>query len=328
MDPSWRDKGGSVKPGMHSLLYLCVLVLSCGSAVQSQTQHPSEPTVNLGDTSFLDGVAGPGLMVEEIGDASSSHPVNAISGLTHIAWLSNKRVLGAWYGAEVVGALAHVNAGALGATGGIGDLTVSPVILQWKDRNVGSFSIAQRVVLDFDLPVGAYDRKANVNLSSHAFTVHPYYAVTLFPTKRLETSWRVHYLWNGTNHAPPFASGAKSTQAGQAVHFNATVAYTLSHGFSAGANGYFFKQVTAPKMNGASVPNSPEQVGAIGPGVVWDQGPCLFYLNVYHEVGAVNRPEGNKIVLRVQWIPGRKAREYAAPLTTPLEGKGNEWRAR
>jgi hypothetical protein len=32
--------------------------------------HPSEPTVNLGDTSFLDAMGGPGLLIEEIGDGS------------------------------------------------------------------------------------------------------------------------------------------------------------------------------------------------------------------------------------------------------------------
>jgi hypothetical protein len=49
------------------------------------------------------------------------------------------------------------------------------------------------------------------------------------------------------------------------------------------------------------------QVGSIGPGVVWDRGQYLLFANGYHEVGALNRPEGNKLVLRVQWVPGRHA---------------------
>src|ERR1700751_5029818 len=86
--------------------------------------HPSEPAVNLGDTSFLDGIGGPGLLVEEIADGQHSNRVfdetghaipsstgsNAISGITHIAWLSSRRVLGGWYGVELVQAVAHVNA--------------------------------------------------------------------------------------------------------------------------------------------------------------------------------------------------------------------------
>lgn len=281
--------------------------------------HVAEPAVNLGDTSFLDGIGGPGLLIEEIGDGSHSGKVkdsdghtiagapaiNSLSGLTHIAWLSNRRLIGAWYGVEVVGVAAHVNAGASGTAAGWGDTTVSPFILQWNEQRVGNVRIDQRVVLDFDLPTGEYQRNSNVNLNSHAFTVHPYYAITAFPRKNLETSWRIHYLWNGTNNAPPSGTRSLSTQAGQAIHFNATTGYRFPHGLWVGANGYFLKQVTAPRVNGLSVANSPEQVGAIGPGAVWATKRFLLYANAYHEFGVENRPQGNKIVLRIQWILGK-----------------------
>jgi hypothetical protein len=295
-----------------------LLVLGCICTAQAQA-HPPEPTVNLGDTSFLDGVGGPGFLLEEIGDGNHSGKtvdgtgqsiagaptVNAVSGLTHIAWLSQRRLFGAWYGVEAVAVAAHVNAGSQGDVTGWGNLTLSPFILQWPDRKAGRSRIAQRVVLDFDLPVGEYRRDLPVSVSSHAFTVHPYYAVTVFPTKKFETSWRVHYLWNGTNDAPPLAAAARSTQAGKAIHFNATAGYALAHGVWIGANGYYLKQLTDPKVDGTRLPDSPEQVGAIGPGAVWNLGRCLLYANAYHELGAENRPEGNKIVLRVQWIFGK-----------------------
>lgn len=295
------------------------LIVSCTFGVQAQS-HVAEPAVNLGDTSFLDGVAGPGLLVEEIGDGSLSRQVadgsgqttaltpaiDSVSGTTHIAWLSTRGILGAWYGVEVVAVTAHVHAGAPGSAGGWGDLTVSPFILQWKEQKIDGIRIDQRIVLDFDLPTGEYRRESDLNLSSHSFRVHPYYAITAFPTKHLETSWRVHYLWNSTNDAPPISSMARSTQAGQAIHFNATSAYALPHGFWVGANSYYLKQVTAPRINGLALNDSPEQVGAIGPGVLWDREKYLLYANFYHELGAENRPEGNKLVLRLQWIPGRK----------------------
>ena len=55
-----------------------------------------------------------------------------------------------------------------------------------------------------------------------------------------------------------------------------------------------------------SLSNSPERVGAIGPGALWDLGHWLIFANAYHEIGALNRPEGNKFVLRLQWLPSRK----------------------
>ena len=304
-----------VKSVFFAAIYMATL---CAIPLEAQSHMP-EPVVNLGDTSFLDGIGGPGLLVEEIGDGSHSGRVedsdghaiagapaiNSLSGLTHIAWLSNRRMIGAWYGVEVVGVAAHVNPGANGVAAGWGDTTVSPFILQWNEQKVGNIRIDQRVVLDFDLPTGEYQLDSNVNLSSHAFTVHPYYAITAFPRKNLETSWRIHYLWNGTNDAPPTDTRSLTTQAGQAIHFNATTGYGLPHGLWVGANGYLLKQVTAPRVNGQSVANSPEQVGAIGPGAVWAKKRFLLYANAYHEFGVENRPEGNKIVLRIQWILGK-----------------------
>jgi hypothetical protein len=46
--------------------------------------------------------------------------------------------------------------------------------------------------------------------------------------------------------------------------------------------------------------NSLEQLGAIGPGIVWNSGKWFFHANGYHELGVKNRPEGDKLVLRVE----------------------------
>jgi hypothetical protein len=54
------------------------------------------------------------------------------------------------------------------------------------------------------------------------------------------------------------------------------------------------------------IPIRREQVGAIGLGAMGEVGSFLLYANAYHELGAVNRPEGDKVVVRVQWLPGRQ----------------------
>ena len=276
--------------------------------------HVAEPAVNLGDTSFLDGPAGPGFIAEEIGDAAhdgtitdsagnavpGARAVNSISSLTHIAWLSPKKLLGGWYGVEVVLSAAHVNAGAQGEAGGLGNTTVAPFILQWREHRLFGMAIDQRVTADFDLPTGEYSRTSDVNISSNAFTVHPYYSITAFPKKQIETSWRVHYLWNSTDNDPPISTGAQSTQAGQAIHFNATAAYNVYKGLWIGPNTYYLKQITDGKIDGAPLPNSPEQVGAIGPGMVWNHRRWFFYANTYQEFGAKNRATGHKLVLRIE----------------------------
>ncbi len=193
-----------------------LLALAAASATMRAQQHPPQPSVNLGDTSFLDALGAPGVLLEQIGDASHSgtkidgggqtvpgaSAVNSISGLTHGVGLTKQKLLGAWWGFEAIVAAAHVNAGAGGAAGGLGDLTVSPLVLQWRALKFGSSQFNQRFVLDFELPIGEYRQDTPVSLSGHAFAVHPYYAFTLLPVKKLETSWRVHYLYNGVNNDP------------------------------------------------------------------------------------------------------------------------------
>ncbi len=91
------------------------------------------------------------------------------------------------------------------------------------------------------------------------------------------------------------ANGAESTTAGQAIHLNATLRASLPHGLWFGANGYYLKQITAPEVNGEWLLNSKEQVGALGPGLLWDKNALLLYVNVYKEFGAVSRSQGARL---------------------------------
>src|SRR5208282_71278 len=108
---------------LTKLLFVAMLIGLPSIPLLGQS-HVSEPAVNLGDTSFLDALGGPGFVAEQIGDgahdgtvtdsAGSAVPgasaVNSVSGLTHIAWLSPKKLLGGWYGVEIVVSAPHVNA--------------------------------------------------------------------------------------------------------------------------------------------------------------------------------------------------------------------------
>ena len=48
-----------------------------------------------------------------------------------------------------------------------------------------------------------------------------------------------------------------------------------------GPNAYYIKQITDGKIDGVLLRNSPEQVGAIGPGMVWNRGSWFLYANGY-----------------------------------------------
>jgi len=61
--------------------------------------------------------------------------------------------------------------------------------------------IYQRADFDFDAPLGRYSPDRAVNIGNNAWALNPYYAVTLYPAKHFETSWRVHYTLD--LHRPP-----------------------------------------------------------------------------------------------------------------------------
>jgi hypothetical protein len=84
------------------MLFFASLVLIMQGSDPVWAQQPSLPAVNLGDTSFLDGIAYPGWVVELIGQGVNDNKTADNTGhvlpestdvkmeqpLTHIAWLS------------------------------------------------------------------------------------------------------------------------------------------------------------------------------------------------------------------------------------------------
>jgi hypothetical protein len=275
------------------------------------------PPVNLGDTSFQDGIAFPGWLVEEtIGyyhagqfndhqgeKVPGSNRLTTVSATTHVAYLSKYKLLGGFYGAEILLPLADVDMdtsfGPKDRERGVGDLIVSPFILQWSDHKLFGMPYFHRFVFDVTLPTGEYNRNRPVNAGNNLVSINPYYAFTMVLTDRLELSARLHYLWNSENDKPFVGLGAGTIQPGQAFHANYAASYELTKGVRVGINGYVLQQLTADKVDGRSQANSEERVFGIGPGIQLGGGGLSLYLNSYFETGAENRPEGIKTVFRL-----------------------------
>jgi hypothetical protein len=115
------------------------------------------------------------------------------------------------------------------------------------------------------------------------------------PGYSIETSWRLHYLWNSANNAPSPAYGATSIQPGQAVHFNGAASLAVVPEFRVGVAGYFLRQLTDSKANGQSVSGSQEQVAGLGPGFLVGVGALQFVANAYAEFAVENRPRGTRV---------------------------------
>jgi len=290
----------------------CQQLAASASAPAAQVQLP---VVNLGETNFEDGFGAPGWLLEEFPESSvadarrdgtgrrvpGSNHVTVDSTTTHIAFVSHKRLLGAWLAGEALAPLVDVDVQLKGAdtrVRGVGDLTVGSG-LQWQPRKIGKAIFVQRVVIDVGVPTGKYSDARPVNIGNHFVVVNPYYAFTYEPSGKVEVSVRLHYLWNSINHDPFAGFGIKDMQAGQAFHANYAVSYQVLENVRLGFNGYWLQQLTDDKINGAGFANSKERTVGLGPGIQLGGRGLWFRVNGYMETGVRNRPSGIKVTFRV-----------------------------
>jgi hypothetical protein len=301
-------------------ILLCCSFIGCNIASANDL-----PSVNLGLTSFLDGVlpSGTGLYYQNYAEFYTSSRFEDSGGhraplprqdvrvwvdINQFTYYANTDIGPGRLAVDVVIPTiisARVDDGlvnaVLKAQAGIGDVLFGP-IYQFNAVTLPNHSVLwQSVEFDVLAPTGAYDRHLAVNPGSHAWAIDPFYAATLFMTPNLSVSGRFHYLYNFTNDSPNESLGpaAHTLQAGQAFHFNLAVAYAIAPHVGLGLNAYYLKQFTNSKINGESTTGRSERVLGVGPGTVitLDENSFLF-VNVYTETLVENRTEGERVLVR------------------------------
>jgi hypothetical protein len=315
---------GRGKALLRQLFLLCWLTGGFFFGTPAQSQLPG---VNLGATSFLDGLPppdGPGFYGEQYFQYYNSsrlldHEGNEVAlptsrrtletphvqawiMLTQLFYQSNQEILpkGRW-GVSLTVPVVVTDVSPDDFLGfqeksySFGDIFFGPFI-QW-DPTVGKRRpfFAQRIEFDAVFPTGTYDSLKQVNAASNVFSFNPYWAATLFLHPKWNVSWRLHYLWNSTNPDTDY-------QPGQAIHLNfATSVEVLKSQLHLGVNGYYLQQITDSQLNDVPIPDSKERVVAIGPGAlyIFSSKDVLFF-NTYFEVEARNRTEG--VRLNFRWI--------------------------
>jgi len=301
-----------------AILARAVLTFSAAFAsITPMTAQVQLPTVNLGDTNFEDGFAGPGFLLEEFPDVYSaatlkdssgvrvpgSNTLTAISTTSHIAYISNKRLFGAWFGVEILVPMANVEVkltnGADATVRGFADPILGPFALQWAPKRIGHGVFVQRALLDLTVPIGKYSDQRAVNIGNHFVMINPYYAFTYKWKRKLEVSTRFHYLWNSVNADPFVGLGIRNMQPGQAFHINYATSYELLKDVRVGFNGYWLQQITDHQINGENIPNSKERTVGFGPGVQFGGEGLFFRVNSYIETDVRNRPAGTRVTFRI-----------------------------
>lgn len=288
---------------------------------------------NLGYTSFMDGFGYPGFVSDQYlyfyyadeftdahGNKKSTNKMHNLMLLMSFKYIFEKpKIFGAWPGIDVELPIMF-------------DLQVENDRFNETERNVGDFFIGfflqypemrlfnkipfwQRLDLLIKFPTGHYDSDSYVNAGNNAYAINPYYAFTVFLTPKIEYSMRLFYKWTSKNNDPSQMvspewnpkSGtppkfADDVQEGQAVWTNFASSYGITNNFRLGINGYYLKQITNHKIDGHSIPDSKEEVFAIGPGAMYiaDNKKDIYWFNMYAEVYSENRAKGMSVVVR--WL--------------------------
>jgi hypothetical protein len=292
------------------LLYISFGLLVCTAHVHSL------PPVNLGSTNILDGGPtrpNPGWYL--LGSTRTYHSDTLFDHcgnvIPHAPTLNLWTFLvqgvyqtkGKWLNRISLGVdatlpmvlFSQVSANPLGITtsgSGLSNLNLG-IYLQWdpimhNDRPL----FVHRLDFNAFLKTGKWCFNKTINPAVNFLYIDPYWAATLFITHRFGCSWRLHYLWCGTNHCT-------QEQDGDAIHLNYSFEYQATKHMYIALTGYFLQQLHNSKLCSVPIPNTKERVFGIGPGALYafSQDSLLFgYL--YFERAVRNRPQGVSFLLR------------------------------
>ena len=293
-----------------------LIAVAAASSARAASPVP-QPPVDLGETSFFDGEAGPGGLFETIGNgyvapyftnASGQRVTGAnrqwIGSVTfHPAYVSDLPFAGGTLGAEAlipVTALHLEVSGTRPATaGGVGDVTLAPFI-QWLKMPLWQQQLlSMRLAIHVSAPTGHYSANDLINPGSGVWQVSPYFAFTWRLSDRWEISGRSIYDWSSRSGAPPVSLGASSSQAGDQFAQNLSASVAITKQWRIGAGGYGLWQLSDTRVNDRAVAGSREQSIGIGPGLLWSDGHATIIANLYEEVAVHNRPQGTSAALRL-----------------------------
>lgn len=211
-----------------------------------------------------------------------------IPRLTHV---TEYKLFGASYAWQALLPLVNIDVKAGGrrqSKASFGDLTLTPFILGWHS---GQFHWA--VASDVTFPTGSYDKNNLANAGHNFFNIEPVLIASSTDPQGFEASAKLIYDYNFKNSSTNYRSG-------QEFHMDYYTGWHLGN-FSFGINGYFYQQVTDDKVNGVRVgpDGNRGRVLAFGPLVRYDIGHMPVVLSWQHETLAQNRPEGDKLWLKV-----------------------------
>lgn len=277
------------------------------------------PPLNLGFTSFLDGIVGkvkPGMYFQEYlqyyesdrfldNNGKKIPPLEDPDFSTYVSlsqwiYVSDIELFKGKLAFDVLVPYvfsSHLNHNPIDLRtngGGWSNLVFGPAIIWDTIMNGEQPVMTNMVEFDFSVPSGKYNEpKYGINPGFAFWYFQPFWASILFITPKLSLSWRLHYLWCGRDYKTHI-------QAGQSIYANYALGYQVRKDLILGINGYFLEQLQDSKFYNQRIPHSRERVFSIGPGFAYLPSETLaFFGNLYLESCVKNRPEGTRVNIRM-----------------------------
>lgn len=176
-----------------------------------------------------------------------------------------------------------------GKKSGIGDIQISPVIIQWKPKP----NLWLKSEFMIQAPTGDFDLNRTINPGVNHWTFQPSLNMTYISQRGIEISTSTQLNFNTKNKDTDYRSGTELQQ-------DFAVGQHLGK-WTVGLGGYVYKQLTDDKSPTLNNGNRSEVI-ALGPAIGYFNPRAFIptlYFHAYKEFDAKNRAEGSQIALRM-----------------------------
>ena len=185
---------------------------------------------------------------------------------------------------------------------GIGDATLTPLILGWHGKDLHAVA-----ALDINVPTGAYDQARMANIGRNYTNFEPVLAFAYYPKGGFTADVKLMYDFNGTNKAGninPLNPTGAAYKSGQEFHADFAVGQQFGP-VQLGLSGYVYRQTSGDRVANASAQavldgfnDLKGKAFAIGPSAHINLGHVMLIGTYQHEFQADYRPQGDKFWLK------------------------------
>lgn len=243
----------------------------------------------------------------EDGSIVGSAEITAMVEIPTLLWVTPITI-----GSAKVGTSLTIPFGNVEVEGNVGPIALSDSTFTVGDPSIGLF-IGDRIgqfhwqfgATGF-LPIGDYHEGEIANVAKHRAAIDVYGALTwLEPELGLDFTNIVGVTFNAKNQATEYRTGTE-------FHWEWALTKKFENGFSLGAVGYHYNQLTGDSGAGAVLGDFEGKVTAVGATLGYDfrlgRIPVSSKFRFYHEFGTENRLEGNSAFLSISsplWVAGQ-----------------------